>query len=114
VVAPITCPFATTATPGPRHSASLELDHAEPGWVAARVVGGPSAVNPNLPVFAHTSPVVVGHPQPHPTAVEALRRCVEQTREWVETQGQFTSDKRKAQHLERCDQALAKLSGGGA
>jgi hypothetical protein len=57
---------------------------------------------------------VVGQITPHPAAIAALRRCVEQTRGWVETQGQFTTDKRKARHLERCDQALAKLAGGGS
>jgi hypothetical protein len=106
---------AAPAAPGPRHSASLELTHGEPGWVAARAVGGAGSVFfPEQPAFAHTSPVVIGTPTPHPAAVAALRRCVEQTAEWVEAQGVFTQEKRKAQHLGRCAAALARLGGGHA
>lgn len=102
------------ATPGQRYAAALELDHPPHHWFSARAVGGGGSVLfPDQPAFAHTSPVVVGAPTPHPAAVAALRRGVEQTREWVETQGQFTSDKRKAQHLDRCDAALTRLAGGG-
>ena len=74
---------STPATPGPRFTASLELD----------LLGEPIRLLPSL---------------------TALRKCVEQTREWIDTQGHFTSEKRKAQHLERCAAALAKLAGGDA
>jgi hypothetical protein len=84
------------------------------GWFAARVVGGPSVLYSEMPVFAHTSPVFVGEPVPQPAALAALRQCVEQTREWFVTQGKFTNEKRKAQHLERCDAALARLAEGHA
>ncbi len=104
----------TPATPGPRYTASLELDHTPDRWFGARAVGGAGSVLfPDQPAFAHTSPVVVGQPAPHPAAVAALRRLVEQTRDWIDTQAMFTNTKRKAQHLERCDAALAKLAGGG-
>ncbi len=79
------------------------------GWVAARVVGKPSHFYPDMPVFAHTSPVFVGEPVRHPESVAALRRCLEQTREWIETRGQFADPKRKAQHLERLAAADAEL-----
>jgi hypothetical protein len=106
---------STPATPGPRYSATLGLDHLQPGWVAARAIGGAGSIfYPDQPAFAHTSPVVVGEPSRLPVALAALRTCVEQTREWIETQGQFTNEKRKTQHLERCAKALAKLAEGSA
>ena len=106
---------STPATPGARYSAALDVTHSQPGWIAARAVGGVGSIfYPDQPAFAHTSPVVVGEPSRQPAALAALRTCVEQTREWIDTQGQFTNEKRKAQHLERCAEALAKLSEGHA
>jgi hypothetical protein len=88
----------------------VEAD-APAGWVAARVVGPPSALCPDMPAFAHTSPVRVGEFTPDPAAVGALRKSLDQTREWIDTQGQFADPKRKTQHLERLDAADARLSG---
>jgi hypothetical protein len=76
----------------------------EPAWVAARcqlIEGG----------FAHTSAAAVGTPEGKPDARSALARCVEQTREWIETHGRFTIPKRKAALIASCEAALAKLAG---
>ena len=97
------------ATAGVRFSATVEAD-APVGWVAARAVGPPSPLVPDMPAFAHTSPVIVGSVTPDPAAVTALRNSLDQTREWIETRGQFADPKRKAQHLARLDAASAKLA----
>lgn len=68
---------------------------------------------PDQPAFAHTSPMVVGSPVPDPAAVNALHKCLDRIREWVETQAEFTQEKRKAQHLERLTAAVDKLIGAG-
>jgi len=74
------------------------------GWLAARCHG---------PGFAHTSPVVVrvngGPPPGRPEAVAALRRLVEQTREWVEGEGRFTNPKARQHLLDLCGAALGRL-----
>ncbi|QJW99765.1 CehA/McbA family metallohydrolase domain-containing protein [Frigoriglobus tundricola] len=75
----------------------------EPGWVAARC--------PSQTGFAHTSPVSVGAPRCVPDAAGALRKLVEQTREWAETHGQFTNPNRKQALLDRCAEAVAKFKG---
>ncbi len=72
-----------------------------PGWVAARCT---------QPAFAHTSAVPIGSPVRHAAAVVVLRKLVEQTREWIETQGRFTQPKRKQALLERCAAAMQKLA----
>jgi hypothetical protein len=118
------------ATGGERHTASVEVDllQERPGlprpagaaginpaalWIAARAVGGAGSVFfPDQPAFAHTSPVVIGSPAPDTSAVTALRKLLDQTREWVETQAEFTQEKRREQHLERLAAAVAKLCGG--
>ena len=106
---------STPAAAGERHSASVEVEHAAPGWVAARAVGGVGSILfPDQPAFAHTSPVAIGSPVPLTAAVTALRQCLDRVREWVETQAGFTQEKRKAQHLERLTAAAAKLTGGAA
>jgi hypothetical protein len=106
---------STPATAGERFTASVEVDHTAPGWVAARAIGGAGSVLfPDQPAFAHTSPVVIGTPVPLPGAVATLRKLLDQTREWVETQAEFTQEKKKAQHLERIATALSKLGGGAA
>jgi hypothetical protein len=100
------------ATVGGRHTATVEVEHTAQGWIAARAVGGVGSVFfPDQPAFAHTSPVVIGSPSPDPAAVTALRKLLDHTREWVETQAEFTQEKRKEQHLERVAAAIAKLGG---
>jgi hypothetical protein len=76
---------------------------AEEGWVAARC--------PAQSGFAHTSPVAVGSRVRKPEAVAALRKLVEQIREWAETHGQFANPKRKQAILDRCTDAIGVLEG---
>jgi hypothetical protein len=105
----------TPVTPGARFTASVEVDYAGPGWVAARAIGGVGSILfPDQPAFAHTSAAVVGSPAPLPVAVNALREPLDRVREWLETQAEFTQQKRKDQHLERIEAAVAKLGGGGS
>jgi hypothetical protein len=93
------------ASPGPRWAAAVEFSPpADAGWLAARCVGGPG--------FAHTAPVYVGRTSPRDADVLPLRRCIEQTREWVEHDGRFAEDKFKRKLLDLCDQALARLAAG--
>ncbi len=100
------------ATAGDRHTASLEVEHPAAGWVAARAIGGAGSIlYPDQPAFAHTSAVVIGSPAPLPVVVNALRESLDRVREWVETQAEFTQEKRKEQHLERIAAAVAKLGG---
>jgi hypothetical protein len=77
-------------------------------WLAARCRGLDEAG------FAHTSPVLVrvnGAPPPHPAdAVAALRKAVEETREWVEAHGRFANPKAKQHLLDLCGAALGRLS----
>jgi len=80
-----------------------EVTLAEPGWVAARCAA-PGAS------FAHTSPLAFGSPSRKPEAVAALRQLVEQTREWIETQGLFTNPKRKQALLDQCHETLRILA----
>ena len=75
----------------------------ENGWVAARC--------PAQTGFAHTAPVFIGTPQRAPGAVGALRKLVEQTREWAETHGRFTNPNRKQALLDRCAEAIVRLDG---
>jgi hypothetical protein len=57
---------------------------------------------------------VNGSPLPRrPTAVAPLRRAVEQTREWVESQGRFTNPKARQHLLDLCGEALARLEASG-
>jgi hypothetical protein len=85
-------------------TATAEATVSEPGWVAARC--------PAQGGFAHTSPVAVGLVQRRkPEAVTALRKLVEQTREWAETHGRFANPKRKEALLDRCAEAVRKLEG---
>ena len=73
------------------------------GWVAARCLASGG--------FAHTSPVAVGSPARKPDAVAALRKLVEQTREWADAHGRFANPKRKQALLDRCADAMTTLGG---
>lgn len=97
-------------------SATIEAEHPLPdgGWVAARCWGTTkSSLYPHIPVFAHTSPVfvqVAGRPFPRvPQAVAALRREIEAVQHWIETEGRFTTPRRKEQLLANCAAALGRL-----
>jgi hypothetical protein len=91
------------ASPGPWWAAAVEFaPPADCGWLAARCVGGPG--------FAHTAPAYVGPTPPDGPDATLLRRCVEQTREWVEHHGRFAEEKRQRKLLDLCDQALARLT----
>jgi hypothetical protein len=71
-------------------------------WAALRVRGVNGA-------FAHTSPIASGIPTRYPEAVAALRKLIEQTREWATQHGRYANPKRREQLLARCDEAIAKL-----
>ena len=74
------------------------------GWIAARW-GGKQG-------FAHTSPVRVGALARQPDAAAAIRRLIDQTREWVEQYGRYTNPKRREQLFARCAEARSKLEPG--
>ncbi len=80
-----------------------EIEHTltEPGWCAARTAAGGD--------FAHTSPVVVGHREPHRESRLSLRKLIEQTRDWATEHGRYANPKRREQLLARCDETIAKL-----
>jgi hypothetical protein len=82
--------------------AALPPEPPSDGWAAARVRSANGA-------FAHTSPVRVGTPTRHPPAVAALRKLIEQTRDWATQHGRYANPKRHEQLLARCDEAIAKL-----
>jgi hypothetical protein len=71
------------------------------GWIAARW-SGPDG-------FAHTSPLVLGPSEREANAVAALRKLIDQTREWAEQHGRYENPKRREQFLARCAEARAKL-----
>jgi hypothetical protein len=81
---------------------AAEAGITESGWVAARCLRGE---------FAHTSAARVGAPARRPEAVAVLKRLIEQTREWAESHGRYTSPKRRQSLLDRCGEALARLEG---
>jgi hypothetical protein len=105
------------ALKGQRWSAKIEMACPDDNisWLAARCVGGSGGiVYPTLAAFAHTSPVYLRCPNRRSTDLLALRRGVEQTRDWIELHGRFTQDKRKQHLLDLCNQALARLSDSDA
>ena len=94
----------------------LEIEYALPqgGWVAARCRGSAkSALDGQSPLFAHTSPVYSAASTPTPataSAIQSLRRQVEDVPHWVETVGRFEQPRGKPHLLERCDDALRILA----
>ncbi|MFO0824128.1 MAG: hypothetical protein U0792_13610 [Gemmataceae bacterium] len=88
--------------PGSQTPATLASTFGTNCWVAARVRAANGA-------FAHTSPVAAGTPTRTPEAVAALRKLIEQTREWAMQHGQYANTKRREQLLARCDEAIATL-----
>ena len=83
----------------------------EAGWWAARCIGGAeSPLYPEMPAFAHTSPMRIGTEGfDDPTAKIALRPCIEKTMEWIRAEGRFAEEKFRTQMLERCAKALAAI-----
>jgi hypothetical protein len=73
---------------------------SEPGWLAARVIADG---------FAHSSPIAPVSPRRDPHAVAVLRGLIDQTRDWVESQGRFHNPKRKQSILDHCAEAVQKL-----
>lgn len=87
---------------------SLPTDSA--GWVAVRCRGGIGQPLHNQPVFAHSAPQRLGQAYVDPAAREVLQMCLQQTREWLETQGRFAEERRKQEHLARCAEAETRLA----
>ncbi|MCE9566072.1 MAG: hypothetical protein K8U57_28970 [Planctomycetes bacterium] len=85
-------------------SETLSATLPESGWVTVRCHSATGT-------FAHTSPVAVGQPTRDPAAVVALRKLIDQTREWAEQHGRYVNPKRREQLLARCAEAFAKLGG---
>lgn len=105
---PFTCKAWVDAVKGGRSfitNGPLDVDRFEPlsgtNWSARRFQDGAGA-------FAHTSPEFRDGER-DPAAAEALIRCVESTREWIDTVGRFAQQKRKQALLDRCSEAIAKL-----
>jgi hypothetical protein len=72
------------------------------GWVAARCRGTGRV--------AHTSPVRLPGSRFDPEARLALKPLIEQTRDWIESNGRFADSKRKVALLAGCDAAIVCLS----
>ncbi|MCZ2341309.1 MAG: hypothetical protein LC104_05865 [Bacteroidales bacterium] len=79
------------------------------GWYAVRCLGGIGHPLHQQPTFAHSAPVLLDKPLHDPISCEALRKLVQQTRDWLATHGQFAESRRRQEHLDRCDEALARL-----
>jgi len=97
-------PFAFEGL-GSWHMALLPSVGLSDGWTALRCHSAMGA-------FAHTSPIAVGAPVRDPSAVAALVKLIEQTREWAEQHGRYVNAKRRDQLLARCNEAIDKLRGG--
>ena len=91
-----------------RYAANTSLTKAFPesGWLAARCVG--------TNTFAHTSPLILDGPGVPFANREAnrpfLRKCVDDVKDWAETQGRYADPRRKAALIQRCDAALSLLT----
>ncbi|MFO0936417.1 MAG: CehA/McbA family metallohydrolase [Gemmataceae bacterium] len=81
----------------------------ESGWLVARVIGSTAQ-----PVFAHSSPVyldLTNRPQTNRQAhIPLLKKCLEDTRQWIETHGQFAEAKRRIHLLQMCENAMYQLN----
>ena len=92
---------------------SVPIPLGAPGWIAARCIGGtPSRLYPGAPVFAHTSPINLdgdGIPPERAPAIAALTECLDNLRDWIESQGYFSTPKAKEHLLHQCESARLKL-----
>ena len=98
---------------GSPHEARIEAELSLPdgGWIAARCRGqAKPEIYPSMPVFAHSSPVDVRIEGKERRATAEslawLRQLVEQTRDWIETTGQFAEEKSKVHLLGLCEAAM--------
>ena len=90
----------------------VEIEYSMPngGWIAARCWGmNKSLLQPTAPIFAHTSPLYIQPLRCDATVQPWLRDCVERTREWITTHGNFTSNRWKDNLIGGCEAALNKL-----
>jgi hypothetical protein len=97
-------------------AATLEIEHVLPGggWVAARCLSSHSSgLYHSLPLFAHTSPVLIrNNDRRHArtlSARTALRAEVLQTRDWIERAGRFQNPGSRMHLLRLADRALRLL-----
>ena len=107
---------AAVANAVTRFTAELKCEVVPSGWLAARCIGGAgSSLYPGGPVFAHTSPIpLVAVPdEARSIAIGQLRECVTSTKDWIESEGSFSTEKGKEQLLARCEEALAVLGADG-
>lgn len=94
-----------------RFSAKTELSKPEnANWIAARCIGGPSPLDPDAVLFAHTSPVSLGPIRRDAESVNALLAQLERLREWATERANYTDEKWRAQLLSNCDLAAARLT----
>lgn len=95
-------------------SASWPCPLEQAGWCAVRCTGGIGKPLHTQPTLAHSHPIPLGQPYQDAAACEALRKLVQQTRDWLVTHGQFAEDRRRQEHLDRCEQALVQLNRSGS
>jgi hypothetical protein len=85
----------------------------EPGWLAARALGGPHPMAPEMPVFAHTTPVHVEVGGTRIARTEDARWCLtflDRLEAHLDEHGRFAEDpderhRQRADHLEVLERA---------
>jgi len=85
------------------------------GWCAIRCIGGAgSPFFPEMPAFAHSSPMRLGTPEdiatPDDSANAAMKKCIEVTLDWIRSEGRFAEEKFRTQMIERCEKAAVMLA----
>ena len=105
------------AGPGPRFAAALDvpLPDSASGWIAARCIGAAEPpLYPGLPVFAHTSPVALPGPYEarvgRAAALRDLPELLQATRDWMENEGRYHSEKGRQHGRAGVDEALKVLA----
>jgi hypothetical protein len=91
----------------------------EPGWLAARALGGPHPMAPEMPVFAHTTPVHVEVGGTRIARTEDARWCLtflDRLEAHLDEHGRFAEDpderhRQRADHLEVLERARAFYRG---
>jgi hypothetical protein len=99
--------------PGDITTAKIEVEHLSDncGWIAARCWGPPRPeLYPQVPVFAHTSPIFIDRSSRSLEAVARFTCEIATVRQWVERDGRFANPRRKEHLLSLCDAATSKLS----
>lgn len=107
---------AVASTPGVERDGvwtaevTADLTPASGGWLAARASGPPGPLAPDLPTFAHTSPVYIDGPPPgRALARKGLSKRMAESREWVESVGRFKNPKSRDRLLAAWAAAAAVL-----